>query len=269
MSELPRISIVTCTLNSERYVEQAIQSVLSQNYPRLEYWVVDGGSTDGTPEIVRKYEGRVHWRSAPARGIADAMNTGIGLATGEIVAHLHSDDRYCPGALHRVGGLFLEHPEAQWIIGNYREIDQHQRPIKTIMLPSYNYALLRRWNFIGHQAVFVRRRLYDRIGAFDVNLRYAMDYDLWLRIGREHSPLQIPEVLAEMGIHPSGLTASHIFQSLTEEYAVRRRLHDRTHGDRCMDFLRYHWRRLRYCYRFIKYLKWMQADEAKVGHASY
>ncbi|MEW6325087.1 MAG: glycosyltransferase family 2 protein [Nitrospirota bacterium] len=259
MSGQPIISVITCTHNSARYLEQALQSVLEQGYPRLDYWVVDGGSTDGTLDILHRYAGRLRWISEPDRGIADAMNKGIRLSAGEIVAHLHSDDLLCAGALERVGRLFQAHHEAGWLIGNYSEIDRHGRLIKVLELPPYDYGLLRRWNFIGHQATFVRRRLLEAAGLFDVTLRFAMDYDLWLRLGRLGPPLQVPEVLASMRFHPGGLTAARIFDSLADEYAVRRRLDDRAAADRVIDFLDYQWRRLRYCWRYLRYLRWMRA----------
>ncbi|MBI3621661.1 MAG: glycosyltransferase [Nitrospirae bacterium] len=258
MNGLPVISVVTCTRNSARYLEEALRSVLDQRYPRLDYWVIDGGSTDGTLEILRRYEGRLRWVSEPDRGIADAMNKGIRLSTGDIVAHLHSDDLFREGALDRAARLLQAHPETGWLIGNYSEIDRHGRLIKTLELPQYDYDLLRRWNFIGHQAVFVRRRQLEAAGLFDPALRFAMDYDLWLRLGRLGPPLQVPEVLASMRFHPGGLTAAHIFGSLADEYAVRRRLQDRTAVDKLADFIDYQWRRLRYCRRYLRYLRRMR-----------
>jgi glycosyltransferase involved in cell wall biosynthesis len=259
MSDRPVISVITCTYNSAHYVEQTMRSVLTQRYPKLDYWIIDGGSTDGTIEILKKYGDRLQWVSEPDRGIADAMNKGIRISSGEIVAHLHSDDLLCKGALDRVAGLFEAHPEAGWLIGNYSEIDQHGRLIKTLALPPYDYNLLRRWNFIGHQATFVRRRQLEAAGLFDPALRFAMDYDLWLRLGRLGSPLQVEEVLASMRFHPGGLTAAHIFDSLADEYTVRRRLCDRTATDRLADFADYQWRRLRYCWRYLRYLRRMRA----------
>jgi glycosyltransferase involved in cell wall biosynthesis len=259
MNDRPVISVITCTRNSARYLEEAIESVFAQLYPRLDYWVVDGGSTDETLEVLRRYDGRLRWVSEPDRGIADAMNKGIRLSSGEIVAHLHSDDLLCAGALDRVAELFEAHPEAGWLIGNYTEIDQHGRLIRTLALPPYDYNLLRRWNFIGHQATFVRRRQFEAAGLFNPALRFAMDYDLWLRLGRLGPPLQVEEVLASMRFHPGGLTAAHIFGSLADEYAVRRRLCDRTVTDRLTDFADYQWRRLRYCWRYMRYLRRMRA----------
>ena len=259
VSDLPLISIITCTLNSERYLEQTLRSVFDQGYPCLDYWIIDGGSTDGTIEIIKKYEGKMHWISEPDNGIADAMNKGIRLSEGDIVAHLHSDDLLCAGMLERVGRIFRDHPETGWLIGNYSEIDRYGRKIATVKLPPYDYQRLKRWNFIGHQATFVRRQFLNDVGLFDVSLRFAMDYDLWLRLGNLIAPFQLSDVLASMRFHTGGLTAAHIFSSLADEYAVRRRLCDRSAADCLVHFIDYQWRRLRYCWRYLRYMKWMNA----------
>jgi glycosyltransferase involved in cell wall biosynthesis len=243
---LPSISVITCTLNSARYVEQTMRSVLDQHYPNLEFWIIDGGSTDGTLEIVRRYEERLSWISEPDHGIADAMNKGVRLATGEIVAHLHSDDLYLGNALWRVGRLFRDRGDAHWVIGNYQEIDEAGAVIRAVTLPPYRYALLRKWNMIGHPAAFVRRALFDECGLFSLDLRYGMDYDLWLRIGARYEPLQLSDTLASFRVHAGGLTTREVFGSIMEGYTIRNRLHDRSPIDRAEDMMRQAWRLTRY-----------------------
>jgi glycosyltransferase involved in cell wall biosynthesis len=243
---LPTISVITCTYNSARYLEQAIQSVLDQRYPKLEYWIIDGGSTDETLKIVRKYEDRVSWISEPDRGIADAMNKGIRLSHGEIVAHLHSDDAYVNDALWRVGRLFQQRAGVNWIIGNYLEINDAGALIRTVTLPPYRYALLKKWNMIGHPAAFIRRKVFSEVGLFPLHLRYGMDYDLWLRIGKRYEPLQLSDTLACFRVHAGGLTTKELFGSLMEGYAIRTRLEGRGLSARVEDVVRQVWRLLRY-----------------------
>jgi len=243
---LPSISVITCTYNSARYVEQAIRSVLDQHYPNLDYWIIDGGSTDETLKIVKKYEDRVFLISEPDHGIADAMNKGIRLSHGEIVAHLHSDDAYVNDALWRVGRLFRKRADVKWIIGNYLEIDDTGGLIRTITLPPYRYALLKKWNMIGHPAAFVRRMVFDEFGLFPLHLRYGMDYDLWLRIGKRYEPLQLSDTLACFRVHAGGLTTKELFGSLMEGYAIRSQLEGRGLSARVEDVVRQAWRLLRY-----------------------
>ena len=114
---LPRISVVTPSYNQGNFVEETIQSVLDQGYPNLEYIVMDGGSTDGTLDILRKYEKRLVWKSERDRGQSDALNKGFRMASGDIFSFINSDDVYEPGALHKVGRFFVDHPQASWLTG--------------------------------------------------------------------------------------------------------------------------------------------------------
>ena len=250
---LPTISVITCTLNSEQYVERAIGSVLGQEYPGLNYWIIDGGSTDGTIRIIQKYEKYLQWVSEPDYGISDAMNKGIRASTGEVVAHLHSDDTYEKGTLLEVGRMVSEEPGVQWIIGDYHEIDRAGAIIKKVCLPTYCLDLLKKWNMIGHPSVFIRRRVFDEVGMFELGLSYAMDYDLWLRIGARYQPRQIHRALANFRVHESSPSNRFMFRSLAEEYAVRCHRVERHGLDRLRDAIRYYWRYIRYYWRFIRY----------------
>lgn len=123
---LPKISIITPSYNQAPYIEATLRSVLDeQDYPNLEYWVIDGGSTDGTLDILRRYEGRLRWISEPDGGQADAINKGMRLATGDILAWMNSDDLYAPGALRVAGEYFAAHPETMFLYGDALAIDEH------------------------------------------------------------------------------------------------------------------------------------------------
>jgi glycosyltransferase involved in cell wall biosynthesis len=210
-AQLPKISVITPTLNQVQFIEATIRSVLGQGYPNLEYLILDGGSTDGTVEILRKYEGeRLHWISQKDGGQSNAINQGFHRATGDILAYLNSDDLYEPGALHAVGGYFARHPEAGWVTGKCRIIDgegrEIRRPItayKNFWLRFGSYRVLQVLDYISQPATFWARRVIDRVGLLDEHEHLSMDYDYSLRVG-VHFPLCfINTYLASFRVHPA------------------------------------------------------------------
>lgn len=222
MAEWPKISIITPSFNQGTFIEATIQSVLSQDYPNLEYIVLDGGSTDGTQEILRKYQNQLTWISEPDQGQADAINKGLSKASGEVLAYLNSDDLYLPGALRKVGAYFAEHPQADWLTGFCLNIDAGGRPIRGLIrayknawLRTRSYRALLVLNYIAQPATFWRRRLADQVGPLDERLHYTMDYQYWLRLGRAARLHVLKEDLAAFRLHPaskSGGTAERQFQ---------------------------------------------------------
>ena len=246
---MPKISIITITYNSRRFLEETVNSVLSQNFPDFEYIIVDGGSTDGTLDIVRKYaekDARVRWVSEPDNGIADAMNKGVMLATGNIVAHLHSDDTYLPGALRQVADAFVRHPDARWLTGCLRHVNERDELLyDTRLKDDYSLESLLRRNLISHPATFIRHEVFAEVGGFDTALRYAMDYDLWLRIAICYSVLPLPSLLATFRVHAESLSSRELLQAFAEEYQIRQR-YRAAHGlgGGFGDLVRYHKERL-------------------------
>ncbi len=191
MANSPRISIITPTYNAARYLEQTMASVAAQEYPALEYIVVDGGSTDATLDMVRdRPELVTRWISEPDKGISDAFNKGISMATGEIVGIINSDDYYHPGALAVVARAACEHPEADVFYGDalYERFDGSGvfrfRPD-----PNVGHNIERRMP-ICHPATFVRLTAYQRYGVFDLRYRLAMDYELLFRMFRAGARFQ-------------------------------------------------------------------------------
>jgi glycosyltransferase involved in cell wall biosynthesis len=175
------VSIVTVVRNGEAHLEEAIRSVLAQDYGNIEYIVVDGGSTDATLEIVRRYDDRIdYWVSEPDAGIYDAMNKGIALATGELIGLLNADDVYLEGAVSRVVEAALAHPEAGVFHGDMTLLRQNgfeelRRP--RLVKREYRPYLMP----VNHPTVFVRSRCYAECGTFDTSYRTAADFDLMLR----------------------------------------------------------------------------------------
>jgi GT2 family glycosyltransferase len=229
---LPRITIVTPCLNGAGTLPEALASVAEQGYPDLEHLVVDGGSEDGTLDILRAAES-VRWISEPDRGLSDAVNKGVRMAEGEIVGWLNADDRYEPGALLEVGRAFSEHPDAAWVTGQCRIIDGEGNEIRK-PITAYKNALLRRYslrsllvqNFVSAPATFVRRSALEHVGVFDERFRYSMDYDLWLRLARLSDPVVLDRPLSSFRMVDGTLSMTGFEQQFAEHAA-----NAREHGD--------------------------------------
>lgn len=220
-----KISVVTICLNNRSTLQQAIDSVRMQSGPEVELVIVDGGSSDGSVEIVQQAaEGfaALTWVSEPDRGISDAMNKGARLASGEIVAFLHADDFYPDGSvLQRVAETFEANPAATWLTGGIRLVGPDGEKLREIEARDYSFRRLVRSNIIFHPATFVRRGTLLELGGFRDDLRYAMDYDLWLRLGEHQSPLTVPSPLCCFRVHPGSLSSRNAGAAFAEEQQVR------------------------------------------------
>jgi glycosyltransferase involved in cell wall biosynthesis len=188
----PRISIITPSFNQAGFLEQAISSVLGQNYNNLEYIVVDGGSTDGSVDIIRKFDDRIaYWVSEEDRGQTHALNKGLKKATGDIIAYLNSDDFYLEGTLARVAENFSRHPDVDMVHGRCRIVDEHGVKVGERCASITKYEeILDLWdvwwkgrNFVQPE-VFWTKRIGDKIGPFREDLFWVMDYEYWLRMLR-------------------------------------------------------------------------------------
>ena len=234
MPDLPAITVVTPCLNAAATLPEALASVRAQGYPRLEHVVVDGGSTDGTLDILRGAEG-VRWISEPDRGLSHAMNKGVGMAQGEVIGWLNADDHYLPGALRAVGEALARHPDALWLTGRCRIIDGDGREIRR-WVTAYKNAFLRRYslplyltqNFISAPATFLRREAFEAAGLFDERYRISMDYDLYLRLARRTDPLVLDRELAEFRMAEGSLSMSG-FETQFREHSEQARRHGAGH----------------------------------------
>jgi len=206
MTATPLVSVVVPCLNRIRFIVPTIESVLQQDYPRIECTVVDGGSTDGTLEILRQYDGRLRWLSEPDGGPPNAINKGWRMCSGEILAWLNADDLWALGAVRKVVDYFNEHPEADVVYGDCNIIDQKGEYIKTISVRDWNlrYAAEHCDHILFQPAAFMRRSILERVGWLYPQLCH--DHDLWLRIGLLGGTFQhIPAILASARKHPENL----------------------------------------------------------------
>jgi len=242
---LPTFSIITCTWNSARYLPQSIESVLSQKYQPAEYIFVDGGSTDNTLELIDSIPREVKVLHDVRGGISRAMNAGLNIASADIVAHLHSDDYYLDAnVLLEVGELF-SNSDAEWLFGSIvSDIDGHQEPLGYVV-PRYSYKRLLRGNFIPHPATFVKRTLFKKVGFFNEAYRFAMDYALWLELGKYAEPIQLDRAFTAFRRHKDSLSTSNPLLGLEEDYRIRMKHAGSLPLGRLMHYLRYLVRRRR------------------------
>jgi len=202
----PLVSIITPSFNQGRYLEETIQSVLGQDYPRIEYLIVDGGSTDGSLEIIRRYADWLGWWvSEPDRGQTEALNKGFARARGEVMAWLNSDDSYLPGAISEAVAYLQAHPEAGMVYGEANLVDQDGQVIGQFPTRQTDYRRLRRgYVHIPQQAAFFRADLWRQVGPLDPSFYFAMDYDLWVRLARIAELHYQPRRWANFRLHSQG-----------------------------------------------------------------
>ncbi len=180
------VSIVTPSYNQGQFLERTIQSVLQQNYSPIQYIVMDGGSVDGSIDVIKKYKNRIqYWESKKDKGQTDAINKGFARAEGEILAWINSDDTLSPTAVSGAVAFLKDHPEFAGVYANADFIDEHDRIIGRFPAAQTDYARLRRgYVHIPQQTFFFRRSFWEKIGPLDPTFNFAMDYDLWVRLAR-------------------------------------------------------------------------------------
>ncbi|HSF82396.1 MAG TPA: glycosyltransferase family 2 protein [Anaerolineales bacterium] len=202
----PLVSIITPSFNQARFLEETIQSVLTQGYPRIEYLIVDGGSTDGSLEIIQRYADRLGWWvSERDQGQTDALNKGFARARGEILAWLNSDDSYLPQAISEAVAYLQAHPEAGMVYGDANLVDQHGQVIGQFPARQTDYRRLRTgFVHIPQQAAFFRADLWRQVGPLDPSFYFAMDYDLWVRLARISALHYQTRLWANFRLHGQG-----------------------------------------------------------------
>lgn len=223
--KLKKFSIVTCSYQQGRYLDATIRSVLDQGYPNLEYIVFDGGSTDESVDILRRYDDAIdYWCSAPDGGQTDALARGIEIATGELMGWLCSDDMLLPGALCAVAEFFDRHPKVEAVYGDALWIDKNGAFIRTKKEIGFNRFVFRYdHNYIPQPSMFWRRSLYDKVGGLNRRFNLAMDADLWDRFSQVTRIAHLPRYLSCMRYYPEQKTRALRAQGSREDDEIRAR----------------------------------------------
>jgi glycosyltransferase involved in cell wall biosynthesis len=207
VTEMPLVSIVTPSFNQAAFLEETIRSVLEQDYSRIEYIIIDGGSTDGSVEIIEKYASRLaYWVSERDAGQADAINKGWKRATGEIVAYLNSDDMYERGAVRAAAEHLRQSAETALVFGHCYQMDPTGKRVGIFRSQPFKLKNMLFANMIMQPTVFVRRTALDVVGLLDPSFHFAMDYDLWLRIALKFRLDALPRALANFRAHRESKT---------------------------------------------------------------
>lgn len=219
----PAVSIVSPCLNAARFIEAAVESVLAQDYRRIEYIIMDGGSTDGTLEVLKRYQDRLRLISARDGGTADAIQRGFDLSTGSILAWLNADDVLLPGAVSAVVRGFETHPENAVIYGRATWIGEAGSAIGPYPVRDFDPSLLARECFLCQPATFFRREAFENVGGLDPDLELTFDYELWIRMARTHRFQWIDRELALSRMHPANKTLSRRGDVFLETFRVLER----------------------------------------------
>lgn len=200
----PRISIITPTYNRADLIAETIESILSQNYPNLDYIVLDDGSKDHTPELMKKYHQKLRFYSHQNMGETATDNRGFALADGEIIGVINSDDPLLPGALHKIAQVMVEHPEVMVVYPDWYMTNGHGTIVQKVRTRDYSYVDMVRLHLCyPGPAAFFRKEVVKAVGGRDPQFRYAADYDFWLQAGLVGPFMRIPQFLATFRVHSS------------------------------------------------------------------
>lgn len=225
---LPKISVITPSFNQGNFIAETIDSVLSQGYKNLEYWIIDGGSTDDTISVLKRYGKKIQWMSKKDKGQTDAINKGMEKVSGDIVTYLNSDDILLPGSIEKIADFFSVNPDIFWITGKCKIIDEKGNEIRKLVTLYKNFWLkysrnpifLSILNFISQPATFWRAEVIKSVGLFDASLYYTMDYDYWLRMSRIYKLGFIDDYLASFRFHDKSKSSKNVKKLIEEGYKV-------------------------------------------------
>jgi glycosyltransferase involved in cell wall biosynthesis len=227
MKKLPKISIVIPSYNKAEFVQETLDSVISQNYPNLEVIIQDGGSTDGTVDIIKEFAKRypkeISWVSKKDKGQVDAINRGLKKATGDVVTYINADDVYEEGCFKAVADCYCKNLDALWFASRGPVIDEKGKEIakpitayKNFLLLLSSYTCLLSTNYLMQPSIFLTKGAYKKYGPFTGTDDFVMEYDLWLKIGKEKMPVVINKNLAKFRIEPSTKTKT-LFADLLKQ----------------------------------------------------
>ncbi|MBW7920387.1 MAG: glycosyltransferase [Anaerolineales bacterium] len=215
------VSIVIPSFNQVSYLETTLLSVLGQDYPRVETIVMDGGSTDGSADVIRSYEKRLaYWVSKKDAGQADAINKGMARARGEIVAWLNSDDYYLPGAVRAALRAFERNPDALLVYGDMLAVDERGQTINALRYRQLTLEDLLSFQIIGQPAVFMRRAAFERAGGLDLSYHFLLDHHLWIRIAAQGRILHVPQTWAAARYHAEAKNRARASEFGSEAFRI-------------------------------------------------
>lgn len=228
------ISIIIPTLNAEKFLRPCLDSIFNQSYKDFEVIVVDGYSKDKTYDILKEYRQRfyrrLHMVFVRPQGQSDAINKGMDMAVGDIVTYICADDTYEPDCFSVVQSVFESQHKTNWLYGKAKIIDlngSETRNIvtkaKELLQPRYSYHALKCVDFIVQPAVFMRAGFYQKIGKFDTNLKYVMDYDYWLRAGKAYTPMFVNYYLANWRAHSESLSVRQYSEEAKQAFEVQKK----------------------------------------------
>ena len=225
----PLVSIVTPSYNQAQFIRATIESVLQQDYSPMEYLVIDGGSTDGTINILQEYDSKLKWVSEPDRGQSDAINKGFRAARGGIIGWINSDDTYESGAVRRAVDVLNSYPEVGLVYGDLNVIDAEGRVLCTYRRRQLEPGEVLRGASVPQATVFLRKSILEQVGLLDPDLHYCMDTDLWFRCRAVTQFKYIPAIQANIRRHADCKTRSKRWQMAWEHIFVMRRRYVDTH----------------------------------------
>ncbi|MBI2018554.1 glycosyltransferase [Candidatus Daviesbacteria bacterium] len=260
---LPKISIVMPCLNSVDFIERSIRSVIEQEYKNIELFIKDGGSSDGTLEIIRhyakKYPRLLRWISEKDKGQADAINKGMKKVNGDILTHLNADDVYKEGALRKVSEYFMKNPNVMWAYGKADIINANDKEIrrwitlyKNFWLKNYSYNTLLVLNYISSMACFWRKEAAKEVGESDINQPFVIDYHYWLRLGKKYKAGVINEYLSSFRISYSNKSSIAFVKQFQDEFNVAKRF---TNNNLILFLHLLHYNLIIFIYSILKIIK--------------
>jgi glycosyltransferase involved in cell wall biosynthesis len=220
VQEKPLVSVVTPSYNMAAFLAETIESVLSQDYPRIEYIVMDGGSTDGTLEILKRYGDRLRYVSTPDNGAAAAINRGSDAASGSVLAWLNADDTFLPGAVSAAVERLTAEPDAALVYGKAHWVDARGRILRPYPTVPFDPERLSRENYICQPAAFLRKSAFQKAGKLDPSLQSAFDYDLWIRLSRHGRFVHSEQYWATSRMHRNCKTLGNRSQMYAECFAL-------------------------------------------------
>lgn len=220
MNSLPLVTIITPAYNRETLVAETIESVLAQDYPNIEYIVLDDGSKDGTLEVIKKYEGRLRWESHPNMGETRTVNKGFAMARGEIIGVVNSDDPLLPGAVSKLVAALIEHPEVVVVYPDWLIINERGEVRQEMSSPDFSGAanMIRRHHCLPGPGAFFRRAVVEKVGGRDPRFRYVGDLEFWFRAVLVGFFYRVPETLVTFRVHSDSASMSAKGETMAQEH---------------------------------------------------